>query len=161
MSPPQDRPDVQVFNEIGMIEHLIRQAVTRKLPAGMSYAQFELFTHFNRDGDGQTPAELAAAMQLTKGAITNTLQRMEAQGFVVVLADVSDRRKKRVRLTKAGMDAYMAVLKSAKPLIEALREGFTEAEFHAALPFLRALRAWLDEAVRSDEPEAWNLQRQL
>jgi DNA-binding MarR family transcriptional regulator len=157
----QERADVQVFNEIGFIEHLVRQAVSPLLPAGMSYAQFELLTFFSREGDGQTPAELAHAMQVTKGAITNTLQRMEAKGFVTVLADVSDRRKKRIRLTRAGMDAYMAVMKSAKPMVEALREGFTEGEFEAALPFLRALRSWLDETVRSGEHAAWSQQQRL
>ena len=35
----------------------------------------------------------------------------------------------------------MAVL---RPKIEGLRVGFTKQEFRDALPFLRALRAWLE-----------------
>ena len=79
---------------------------------------------------------------------------MQAQGTVVVLADVNDRRKKRVRLTRAGLDAYSAILKAMKPKTDTLREAFTEGEFRAALPFLRALRVFLEDVTELDEPAA-------
>lgn len=141
----QDRPDIKVFAEIGMIEHLMRTTISRALPKGASYAQWEVLTHFSRRGDGETPAELAAALQLTKGAITNTLQRMEAQGLAELTADPHDGRKKRIRITPAGHAAYADMLRRVRPHLDQLRDGFTEAEFEAALPFLRALRVWLDE----------------
>ena len=72
----QDRPDVAVFGEIGVIEHLIRQSVQHHLPSGMTFAHFELLQHFIRNGDGQTPAELARVMLLSKAALTNILQKM-------------------------------------------------------------------------------------
>jgi len=153
MAPqPQDRPDVQVFTEIGIIEHLMRVNIIRHLPEGMTYTHFELLLHFSRTGDGDTPAQIADAVQMTKGAITNALQRMQAMGLVAVLADVSDRRKKRVRITRGGVEMMGEVLKRMKPQTDALREGFTETEFRQALPFLRALRSFLDE-VRSDVVE--------
>jgi len=154
--PPalKDRPDVAVFSEIGIIEHLIRHSVTRHLPAGVTYAHFELLLHFTRSGDGQTPAELAAAMMMTKGAITNILQKMEALGLVCVLADVKDRRKKRVRLTRAGAQAHEQILRDMKWKMDALREGFTDNEFRQALPFLRSLRTFLEEISEQPEPEA-------
>lgn len=142
---PQDRPEIRVFSEIEVISHLIRRAVEEHIPVGMTYSHFELLTHLVRAGDGQTPVELAQALMMTKGALTNILQRMEESGQVAVLADVKDRRKKRVRLTRAGMDAYTGVLKGMKPKTDALREGFTDAEFREALPFLRALRTFLEE----------------
>lgn len=152
----QDRPDVAVFSEIGIIEHLIRVSVIEHLPAGMTYAHFELLMNFTRNGDGQTPAELAQDMMMSKGAVTNILQKMEALGLVAVLADVSDRRKKRVRMTRAGSERYMQVLKDMKWKMEALREGFTEGEFRAALPFLRSLRSFLEEISSGPLPEAGN-----
>lgn len=151
---PQDRPDVEVFSEIGVIEHCLRNSVARFLPPGMTYTQFEVLLHFVRNGDGATPAELARDMLMSKAAITNTLQRMQAQGTVVVLADVNDRRKKRVRLTRVGLDAYSAILKAMKPKTDTLREAFTEGEFRAALPFLRALRVFLEDVTELDEPAA-------
>ncbi|WP_309646618.1 MarR family transcriptional regulator [Phenylobacterium sp.] len=154
--PPalKDRPDVAVFSEIGIIEHLIRHSVTQHLPAGVTYAHFELLLHFTRSGDGQTPAELASSMMMTKGAITNILQKMEALGLVCVLADVKDRRKKRVRLTRAGAQAHEQILRDMKWKMDALREGFTDNEFRQALPFLRSLRTFLEEISEQPEPEA-------
>ena len=32
-----------------------------------------------------------------------------------------------------------------RPMMESLREAFTQEEFHDALPFLNALRVWLAE----------------
>lgn len=154
--PPslQDRPDVAVFSEIGIIEHLMRHSVIAHLPPRMTYAHFEMLMHFTRRGDGQTPAELASAMMMTKGAITNILQKMEGLGLVCVLADVKDRRKKRVKLTRAGAQAYEQILRDMKWKMDALREGFTENEFRQALPFLRSLRTFLEDISDRGEPEA-------
>lgn len=143
----QNLAHVEVFNEIGAVQYLVRQSVIQHLPPGMTYAHFELLNHLMRYGDGQTPAELAEVLMLTKGALTNILQKMEVHGWVVVLADVADRRKKRVRLTRAGLEAQSEVLKAMKDRTEALREGFTDNEFRQALPFLRALRAFLVETI--------------
>lgn len=154
--PPslQDRPDVSVFNEIGIIEHLIRHAVVGHLPPGMTYGQFELLVCFIRQGDGQTPAELADMMTMSKAAVTTALQKMQDLGFVIVLADVKARRTKRVRLTKAGTAAYLQVLQDMQWKMDALREGFTDNEFSQALPFLKSLRTFLEEVSGPAEPEA-------
>lgn len=147
MSPaPKDRPDVQVFTEIGIIDQLVTSRVERSLPAGLSYAQFGVLTHFARRGGQESPAQLAKAFQVTKGAMTNTLQRLEAQGYVLVEPDAEDGRKKLVSITTSGLAAYDRGLMGMRPMMDALREAFTEAEFLAALPFLTALRKWLDEA---------------
>jgi len=141
----QDRPDIQVFTEIGIIEHLMRTAVAKALPRGMTYAQWEVLVHFSRTGDGETPAQLARALQVTKGAITNTLQRMEALELVEISADAHDGRKKRIKVTRRGAATYTEMLRLVRPHLDQLRGGFTDAEFETALPFLRALRVWLDE----------------
>jgi DNA-binding MarR family transcriptional regulator len=148
----QDRIDVQLFSEIGLIEHLRRASVSQDLPPGMTYSQFEMLRHFFRDGDGQTPAELAKALIMTKGAITNTLQRLEAQHYVVVLDDPDDGRRKRAKVTLKGVAAYNQVMKGMRWKFEALRGSFTEAELRQALPFLQALRAFLEEVTTTPEP---------
>lgn len=153
----QDRADVAVFNEIGIIEHLTRLSVTAHLPPGMTYAHVELLMRFHRDGDGQTPAELARAMLMSKAAMTSALQKMEAMGFIVLLSDVTDRRKKRVRLARGGREAHDELLRGMKWKMDALREGFTEAEFRQALPFLRSLRLFLEDVIGADGPEAASL----
>mgnify|MGYP001809758001 CR=1 FL=1 len=141
----RNRPDVEVLTEIGIIAQLSNAALERSLPAGMSAAQFGVLSHFMRRGAAESPAKLAAAFQVTKGAMTNTLQRLEAQGYVAVEADAADGRKKRVSMTAEGARAYEAGLLALRPRMEGLREAFTEAQFAAALPFLSRLRTWMDE----------------
>ena len=150
---PQDRPDVEVFSEIDVIEHCIRRRISHHLPKGTTYAHFEVLRRLSRD-DACTPAGLAQAMLMSKAAITSILQKMQCAGLVAVLADVDDRRKKRVRLTRAGLDAYAEVLKAIKPKTDSLRGAFTEGEFRAVLPFLRALRTFLEDVTSMDEPVA-------
>lgn len=142
---PKDRPDVRVMTEIGIIAQLSTSQLERTLPDGMSAAQFGVLTHFMRRGGTETPAKLARAFQVTKGAMTNTLQRLEAQGFVRIVGDETDGRRKLVTLTEAGARAFNAGLGAMKPHLDAMRAAFTEDEFKAALPFLQALRVWLDE----------------
>lgn len=145
MSEAKDRPDVQVFTEIGIIDQLVTARLERSLPDGMSAAQFGVLTHFTRRGGAQTPVQLARAFQVTKGAMTNTLQRLEAQGFVDIVPDETDGRRKLVTMTAKGADAHERALTALRPYYANLREAFTPEEFEQALPFLRALRIWLDE----------------
>jgi DNA-binding MarR family transcriptional regulator len=144
-SEPRNRLDIQIFDEIGAIAALLRQSISRELPPGMTLMHFELLLHFVREGDGQTPAELARALSLTKGALTSILQRMSDMGHVAVFADVADGRKKRVRVTRNGVQAYMSVVKGLRSYKQSVRTAFTEQEFREALPFLKALRVFLEE----------------
>ena len=150
----EDHPEIQVFDEIGMIEVGVRSVITGCLPVGVTYPQFEVLNLLARRGEGQTPAQIATALQMTPGAITNTLQRMEATGLARVGPDPDDRRKKRVTLTGAGRQAYQRAMATLKPRMASLRESFTQREFREVLPFLRALRAWMEDAAQANGPGA-------
>jgi DNA-binding MarR family transcriptional regulator len=141
----EEHVEVQVFDEISMIEYGTRAVVGRCLPVGLSYPQFELMNLIARRGDHLTPIQIAQALQMTPGAITNTLQRLEAMRLIMVEPCEVDRRKKHVRLTPEGRDAYHRAMAAIRPRMEKLREGFTQKEFQEALPFLRALRVWMEE----------------
>jgi DNA-binding MarR family transcriptional regulator len=150
----EEHPEIQVFDEIGMIECGVRTIITRCLPVGLTYPQFEVMNYLARRGEHQTPAQIATALQMTPGAITNTLQRLEATRLAVVEPDPVDRRKKRVTMTAEGRAAYGRAMAAIKPRMSSLREGFTSKEFREALPFLRALRNWMEETVDSTTPGA-------
>jgi len=141
---PQSRADVQVFAEITAIGQLARNRIERALPRGMSYAQFMTLVHLARDGAATGPAVLARAFQLTKGAMTNTLHRLEAQGYIAVEGHEGDGRRKRVAITDKGLAAHREALAATRPATEALRKRFSNDDFAAALPFLGDLRSWLD-----------------
>jgi DNA-binding MarR family transcriptional regulator len=149
MPEPEDHPDVQVFDEIRYIEHLVRTTIARKLPVGLNYPQFEVLNHLARRGDGIAPGEIARSLQMTKSSLTNTLQRLGARRLTHVEICANDGRRKRIWLTPEGRQAYAQAMAAIRPRMENLREGFTSKEFREVLPFLRALRTWLGE---KDEP---------
>jgi DNA-binding MarR family transcriptional regulator len=141
----EEHPEVQVFDEISLIGHGVRTAITRSLPVGLTYPQYEVLNLIARRGEDLAPNAIATALRMTPGAITNTLQRLEATGLITVEPCGADRRKKRVRLTPGGREAYNRSLTAIRPKLEKLRDGFTQKEFREALPFLRALRVWMNE----------------
>ena len=141
----EDHPEVQVFDEISMIEHGVRMAISRALPVGLTYPQYEVLNLIARRGEDLTPNFISTSLKMTPGAITNTLQRLEAVKLIVVVQCEVDRRKKRVRMTQAGREAYGRSMAAIRPKVEKLRDGFTQKEFREALPFLRALRIWMTE----------------
>jgi DNA-binding MarR family transcriptional regulator len=142
---PQDRPDIQVFAEIAAIDQLATTRIERALPAGLTKAQFTVLDRLARRGGGETPAELARAFQLTKGALTNSLARLAGAGLIVVVGDKEDGRKKRATVTEAGAAAHREALAALRPITESTRQAFPENEFAEALPFLQSLRGWLEQ----------------
>ena len=90
----EDHPEVQVFDEIALIEHGVRTAISRALPVGLTYPQYEVLNLIARRGEDITPAYIANALKMTPGAITNTLQRLEATKLIVVEPCAVDRRRR-------------------------------------------------------------------
>jgi DNA-binding MarR family transcriptional regulator len=142
---PEDHPDIQVFDEIRYIEHLVRTTIARKLPVGLNYPQFEVMNLLSRRGDGISPLEIAQALQMTKSGLTNTLHRLYALKLIRVETCANDGRRKRIWLSPEGRHAYAQSMAAIRPKMESLRDGFTKREFREVLPFLKALRVWLCE----------------
>jgi len=137
----------EFFNEVGIIEQLSRTAAERVLPAGMSMAGFSVLNHMIRLGhEHRAPSRIASAMQVTRGAMTGTLKRLEAEGWIEVTPDPEDGRGKAVRVTAAGRAARGAALQALGPLFEELLADVEATEMAAALPFLRKVRKILDAA---------------
>lgn len=148
---PADPTPFVFFNEIGIIEHLSRTAAERILPPGLSLAGFAILNHFVRLGHAErTPVQLAGAMQVTKGAMTGTLKRLEAEGWVTISPDPRDGRGKLVRLAPAGRTVREAAVRALSPLFDRLLAEISEAELAAALPTLQKVRRLLDAARDAD-----------
>lgn len=134
------------FNEIGIIDQLAGSVLERALSGGLRMAHFVVLNHFVRLGGSRSPAELARAFQVTRGAMTNTIRRLQARRLVAVTPDPDDGRAKRVAITAAGRrvrDQAVGAIGAPMGLLEA---RFGADRFRDALPFLRQLRAHLDAA---------------
>ncbi len=152
-NPKTDPLPFVVFNEIGIIEQLARTRFERVLPDGLKVSHFSVLNHFVRLGGTRSPAELARAFQVTKGAMTNTIQRLEARGLVTVRPDPRDGRGKLVEITPAGRRVREQCVAALGPLLADVQAAFPREEFARTLPFLQALRAHLDRA-RDKAPES-------
>lgn len=151
--PDPARVTMQTLTQIGIIAQLTDTMLNAKLEDGLSLAGFRVLHHFViRDVDGQGPASLANAFQVTKGAMTNTIGRLEAAGYVKVSPDPKDGRGKIVRITAAGRKARDRALMAMAPEIFWLLGEVRAEEFEAALPFLTKLKNALD-ARRDPAPD--------
>jgi DNA-binding MarR family transcriptional regulator len=135
----------RVFNEIGIIAQLSRHQFEGVIPGGLKLSQFMVLNHLVRVGDDWPPARLAAAFQVTKGAMTNTINRLEARGLIQVTPDPEDGRGKRVAITKAGRATRKECIENLAPLLGDLLTEFPATELGKILPVLERLRAYLDD----------------
>jgi DNA-binding MarR family transcriptional regulator len=143
MAELRERPDVAFFARVGAIERLAALRLERALPDGLSTAGLAVLERLASAPSPPAPAALAAALRLSKPAMTHTLQRLQARGFVRIAADAADGRMKRVTLTEAGLAARRSALAAVRPRLEAVRQAFDAAAFAQALPLLERLESWL------------------
>jgi DNA-binding MarR family transcriptional regulator len=83
----------------------------------MELSHFSVLNHLARAGDERTPAQLARAFHVTRGAMTNTLARLEWAGHVHIRPDWDDARRKFVAISPAGRAARDAAVQAVVPLI--------------------------------------------
>jgi DNA-binding MarR family transcriptional regulator len=138
----EPRPDVEVLDRVQAIAAALRGALADALPDGLSLAEFQLLQRLAWS-PAAAPAELARDLRCSKAQVTAMLQRLVPKGLVAVDADAADGRRKRVRLTEPGLAALRGATQALRPQAQALRAAIPEAEFRAALPFLRSLSAAL------------------
>ncbi|MFZ4377917.1 MAG: MarR family winged helix-turn-helix transcriptional regulator [Saprospiraceae bacterium] len=134
----------RVMNEIGIIDQLGTTLFERSMPCGLTLPQFVVLNHFVRTGSDRSPAELANALQVTKATMTSTLQRLEAKGFVTATPDPNDGRSKRIAITDHGRTARDQSIAAIADDLAAMEAEIGVPQMQAALPFLVALRSFLD-----------------
>ncbi len=144
-APPEGDPiTFTLFNEIGIIEQLARTRMSHALPEGLQVSHFAVLNHFARLGGEKSPAQLARAFQVTKGAMTNTVQKLERAGYVSVRPDGADGRRKLVSLTPEGRAMRDRAIAAIVPAFELVTREIGAERLRAALPVLRDLRILLD-----------------
>ena len=140
MSDTANNLAVSLFSEILAVDQLARASVARVLPKGMELSHFSVLNHLANAGVERTPAQLAKTFHLTRGAMTNTLHKLEWAGWVHVRPDWDDARRKMVAISPAGLAARDAALAAIAPVIADVVTKVGEAKAKAVLPVLREMR---------------------
>ncbi len=136
----QNETAIALFGELFMADQLARNRISRALPKGMELSHFSVLNHLAGLNEERTPAQLARAFHLTRGAMTNTLARLEAAGHVHIRPDWDDARQKFVAISPAGRAARDAAVAAVAPLIGEVVAALGMDKVRAALPVLREIR---------------------
>lgn len=143
VDPNRDPMIIVFFSEIVMIEQLARNRLSRALPRGMELSHFMVLNHFARLGGEKTPAQLARIFHVTKGAMTNTLRKLDAAGYVHIRPDWDDGRRKWVGISPAGQAARDRGVQAMAPVFDDVLADTGPRRLREALPTLRSIRAVL------------------
>ncbi|PVE48265.1 MarR family winged helix-turn-helix transcriptional regulator [Pararhodobacter aggregans] len=127
-----------------MADQLARARLTKVLPRGMELSHFSVLNLLARKQEERTPAQLAKAFHVTRGAMTNTLGKLEVAGHIHIRPDWDDARRKFVSISPAGRQARDAALHAIAPVIGALATKIGTDKVRAVLPVLRELRSELE-----------------
>ena len=135
---------VPLFGEILALEQLVRNRLAKVLPKGMELSHFSVLNQLSHTKIERTPAQIARSFRVTRGAITNTLNKLELSGYIHVRPDWEDARRKLVSISPAGIVARNNALTAVTPIIEDLARDIGEERLKAIVPILRELRQKLE-----------------
>ena len=135
---------VQLFGEILALDQLVRNRLAKVLPKGMELSHFSVLNQLSHTKIERTPAQIAKSFRVTRGAMTNTLNKLQLSGFIHVRPDWEDARRKMVSISLAGMVARNNALAAVTPIMEDLARDMGEERLKAIVPILRELRQKLE-----------------
>jgi DNA-binding MarR family transcriptional regulator len=136
---------VSLFGELLTADQLARNRISKALPKGMELSHFSVLNHLARLQEERTPGQLAKAFHVTRGAMTNTLAKLEWAGHVHIRPDWDDARKKLVAISPSGRSARDAAVQAVAPFIADVVKSLGADRVRAVLPVLRERRIRLEE----------------
>ena len=104
--------DLEVEGRVDRI-HGINRRISKALDQtlaehGLTTPDWKVLTslRLHRENNRSSPGELAADLELSSGAMTSRIDRLEQAGYVRRLPDLDDRRGVVVELTQKGREAW-------------------------------------------------------
>ncbi len=143
--PPRPAPVSPLGAHLGywlrFVSNHVSHAFSRSLAArGVTVAEFAVLRQLY-DHDAVVPSALAAAMGMTRGAISKLADRLEAKALAVRAENAADRRYQALALTPAG--------RALVPELTALADANDAAFFGHLKPAERAaIAAAMQDIVR-------------
>lgn len=148
MSTEKHALAISLFSEMLAADQVIRNRLSRVLPKGMEISHFSVLNHLAWHEGERSPAQLAETFNVTRGAMTNTLSRLEWAGYVHVRPDWDDARRKMVALSPAGRKARDQALSAIAPTVAEVIDQLGEDSVKATLPILRQLRVQMGPVAK-------------
>ena len=114
-----------------------RQIINEGLrPLGLSSAEGNILLHLLTQGEDLGQEQLAGQLDISKPAVSRTLDSLEAKGYITRQADPEDKRAHRVRLTGRARETGPALERIYNHVYTLAFEGVSPEEFDT---FMRLL----------------------
>ena len=126
------------LRQFGLERDRFHAAVARN--TGVSRADFNALDHLAAAGT-MTPGQLAERLNLTSGAVTALVDRLERAGWVSRSRHASDRRSQVLELTPAARKVGDRAFRPWLEAMEAAAAGLSESDRRAVARFLDAVTA--------------------
>ena len=141
-TPPPHTPGLYfpLFTEPAILGQSTRAMFEARLPDGVLVSHFSVLNHLAQIGDERSPAELAQRFNLSRGAMTNTLGRLEWAGHIHIRPDWEDARRKFVSISPAGRSACEAAIASMQPVLSRAAADLSDDRLRSAIGVLREMR---------------------
>lgn len=150
MNTSDDPLNIALFSEMFAADQMLRNQIGRALPKGMELSHLSVLNHLARAKEERTPAQLARMFYVTRGAMTNTLTRLERAGHVHIRPDWDDARRKFVAISPAGKQARDAAISAIAPVLSDAMSEIEPEKVRAALQVMREMRQHLEADRRED-----------
>ena len=111
----------------------------------LSWGEWKVLTSLHH-GNAHSPSGLCEELELSSGAMTNRIDRLEEDGLVRRHPDPDDRRGVRVALTDAGSQAWVESTNTQAIKEKLIAGALSKAEQHQLNRLLRKLMLSFDEA---------------
>ena len=141
---------ITLLSEIGAIEQIARSKLDSALPGNLNISNFALLNHFSRRNEEKTPLQLAKIFNVTKGAMTNTLNKLENLGYIHIRPDWEDARKKLVSISQSGIKARDNAMEIIKPILNKIILNTNNLNERNLLAELRKFRETVESSFIED-----------
>ena len=151
-APDLDVSPMAVIGRLSRAHRAVEAALRRNFAAfGLDRASFDVLATLRRSGAPYrlTPGQLGRSTMVTSGAVTQRLDRLEAEGLVRRTPSPTDRRGVEVELTPAGHEVLDRVLPAHLDVEGRLLAGLDEDQRTAVVQALRLLVASVEAAERA------------
>jgi DNA-binding MarR family transcriptional regulator len=142
LSPELDMTTEGIVERIAGLGRRFHRLMDETVAAeGLSSGEWKTLGHLTHTGPPyrRSPGKLAERAELSSGAMTNRLDRLEAAGLVRRLPDPDDRRGTQIELTPAGRKAYKGCVALQAAKESAIVDTLTDREKDQLNGLLRKL----------------------
>jgi DNA-binding MarR family transcriptional regulator len=154
---PMLDPEVEgIVDRIGGLQRRFKRAMDETLDEfDLDWAEYKLLGLLMREGEvyRSSPGKLARIMELSSGAMTNRLDRLEEAGLVRRLPDPDDRRGILVELTPPGKRVYEDAIGVQGRKESLVASALTVSEKKQLNALLRRLMIEFERAEGGPPPE--------